>query len=74
MYKERLKTAASNINIIRNNMTNRKIIKSRKQKWGEKLLYEFFKQQIKEIALEMTRTWLRKENLKIESELHLIAA
>ena len=49
--KERLITEARNSNIKRNDlMRNNKITKSRKQKWKEKEMYEYFKRQTKEIA------------------------
>ena len=67
----------------RNNLgTNRKaaIKKFRKQKWKENQLYIYiyiyiyFDRQTKEIAHEMTWTWLIKRNLKLETETLLIAA
>ena len=54
--------------------TNRKTTKNRKQKWEEKQLYGYFKRQIEEVALEKTWTWLRKKNLKRETESLIIAA
>ena len=53
-------------------MSNSKT-RSRKQNWEEKQQYGYFKLQIGEIPLEMTRTWLRKGNLKRETESLLIA-
>ena len=40
----------------------------RKQKWEEKQLYGYFKQQTSEILHENILTWLRKENLKRETQ------
>ena len=54
--------------------TNRKTTKTRKQKWEEKQLYGHFKRQIEEVAQEKTWTWLRKGNLKRETESLIIAA
>ena len=51
--------------------TNRMI---RKQKWDEKQLYERFKRQINNISHEKTWIWLRKGNLKKETESLLITA
>ena len=45
-----------------------------KQKWEEKQLYWNFKLQTSEISHEKTWTWLRKGNLKRETESLLIAA
>ena len=42
--------------------------------WEEKQLYGYFKRQISEISHEKTWTWLRKGNLKRETEYLLIAA
>ena len=47
---------------------------TRKQKWEEKQLYGFFKRLINDILHDKTWTWLRKGNLKIETEFLLIAA
>ena len=47
---------------------------TRKQKWEEKQLYGRFKRLIINIPLEKTWTWLRKGNLKRETESPLIAA
>ena len=54
-------------------MDNRMTI-TRKQKWGEKQLYGRFKQLIKTISHDKTWTWLRKGNLKGETESLLKAA
>ena len=48
--------------------------KSRKQKWEEKQLYRYFKQQTKEIAYKMICSWLRRGNLKRETGSLLIVA
>ena len=53
--------------------TNKPTI-NEKQKWDEKQLYGYFKQQICEISHEKTWTWLRKGNLNSESESLLTAA
>ena len=45
-----------------------------KQKWEKKQLYYRFKRQINKISHQKTWTWLRKENLKWETESLLIAA
>ena len=47
---------------------------TRKQKWEEKQLYGRFKRLINNISHEKTRTWLRKGNLKRETESLLIEA
>ena len=53
---------------------NRTTINSN-QKWEEeKQLYEYFKRQTDEISHEKTSSWLRKENLKKETESLQIAA
>ena len=55
-----------------NTSTNRAKI-TRKQKWEEKQLYGNFKRQTIQISLEKSWTWLRKGNLKRETESLLIA-
>ena len=45
-----------------------------KRKWEEKQLYGCFKRLISNISHEKTRTWIRKGNLKKETESLLIAA
>ena len=60
--QESLFTATRN-----NSRINRTTI-TRKQKWEEKQLYEYFKRQTSEISHEKTWTWLRKGNLKRETE------
>ena len=47
---------------------------TRKQKWEEKQLYGCFKRLINNISHQKTWTWLRKGNLKRETESLLIAA
>ena len=59
--------------ITENPRTNRTII-TRKQKWEEKQLYGRFNRLISNISKEKTWMWLRKGNLKKESESLLIAA
>ena len=41
---------------------------TRKQKWEEKQLYGYFKRQTSEISYVKTWTWLRKGNLKSETD------
>ena len=48
--------------------------KTKKQKWEEKQLRNYFKLQIDEISYGKTWTWLRKGNLKRETESLLKAA
>ena len=47
---------------------------TRKQKWEGKQLYGRFKRLINNISQQKTWTWLRKRNLKRETESFLIAA
>ena len=47
---------------------------TRKQKWEEKQLYGRFKRLTSDISHEKIWTWLRKGNLKKETESLLIAA
>ena len=47
---------------------------TRKQKWEEKQLYGRFKRLTSEIPHEKTWTWLRKGNIKRETESLLMAA
>ena len=56
-----------------NTMDNRITI-TKKQKWEGKQLYGRFKRLINNITHEKTWTWLRKENLKRETESHQIVA
>ena len=53
---------------------NKLATKTRTQKWEEKLLYEYFKRQSKEISYKKSWTLLRKGNLTRETESLLIAA
>ena len=50
------------------------MITTRKQKWEGKQLYGHFKRLINNISHQKTWTWLRKGNLKRETEFLLIAA
>ena len=63
----------ANRNDTDNTIDNRRTI-TRKQKWEEKHLYGHFKRLINNISHEKTWTWLRKGNLKRETESLLIAA
>ena len=67
----RLNTATKNN--TDNTRINRTTI-TRKQKWEEKQFYGRFMQLISNISHEKTWTWLRKRNLKRETESLLIAA
>ena len=69
---ERLITAARNSDC--NIWTIRDTTKTRKQKWEEKQLYGYFKRQTAEIAHEKSWSWLRRGNLKRETESLIIAA
>ena len=53
-FKERINTETSNSNS--NISTDRKAIKTRKQKWDRKQLYRYFKRQTDEIAQKKIRT------------------
>ena len=69
--KESLSTA------IRNNTNNTRIYKTkitRKQKWEEKQLYGYFKQQTSKISHEKIWIWVRKGNIKRETKSLLITA
>ena len=55
-------------------MTDGKMAITRKQKWKKKQLYGRFKRLINTITHEKNWTWLRKGNLKRETESFLIAA
>ena len=68
--QERLITATKKM--INNTRFNRTTI-TRKQKWEEKQLYVYFKRQTSEISNQKTWTWLRKGNLKKETESLLMA-
>ena len=68
-----LKTALTH----RNNTNDTKTIGTaitRKQKWEEKQLYGRFKRLTSDISHEKTWTWLRKGNVKRETESLQIAA
>ena len=56
-----------------NTMTNRMTI-TKKQRWEEKQLYGCFKRLIINISRKKTWMWLRKRNVKRETESLLIAA
>ena len=72
--KEKVIAEASNsIGNIRVYVKKKKNNKRRKHKWEEKQSYKYFKRQTGEIAHKKTWTWLRKGNLKRESEPLLIA-
>ena len=61
---------------IRNNTDNTiedRMTTTREQKWEEKQLYGRFKRLINNISHQKIWTWLRKENLKRETESLLIA-
>ena len=65
------------ITAIRNdtdNTINDRLTTTRKQKWEKKQLYSRFKRLINNISHQKTRNWLRKGNLKRETESLLIAA
>ena len=56
------------------NTINNRMTITRKQKWEEKQLYGRFKRLINNILHDKTWTWLRKGNLKRETESLLIEA
>ena len=56
------------------NTINERMTTTRKQKWEAKQLYGRFKRLINNISHQKTWTWLRKGNLKRETESLLIAA
>ena len=65
------------ITAIRNNTDNtinKRMTKTRKQKWEEKQLHGRFKRLINNISHDKTWTWLRKGNFKRETESLLMAA
>ena len=65
------------ITTIRNDTDNtidERMTTTRKQKWEGKQLYGHFKRLINNISHQKTWTWLRKGNLKRETESVLIAA
>ena len=62
---------------IRNDTDNTiddRMTTTRKQKWEEKQIYGRFKRLINNISHQKTWTWLRKGNLKRETESLLLAA
>ena len=65
------------ITAIRNNTdntTDNRMTITRKEKWEEKQLYGRFIRLINNISNDKTWTWLRKGNLKRETDSFLIAA
>ena len=70
-HRWRMITATSN-NTDNTNISRTKII--RKHKWEGKQSYGYLKRQICEISHKKNWTWLRKGNLKRETESLLIAA
>ena len=62
------------IRVDTDNRINERMTTTRKQKWTGKQLYDRFKRLINNISLQKTWTWLRKGNLKRETESLLIAA
>ena len=65
------------ITAVRNDTDNAiddRMTTTRKQKWEEKQLYGRFKRLINNISHQKTWTWLKKGNLKRETESLLIAA
>ena len=62
------------IRVDTDNTINERMTTTRKQKWEGKQLYGRFKRLINNISHQKTWTWLRKGNLKRETEYLLIAA
>ena len=62
------------IRVDTGNTINERMTTTRKQKWEEKQLYGRFKRLINNISRQKTWTWLRKGNLKRETESLLKAA
>ena len=65
------------ITVARNNTDNTRINRikiTRKQKWEEKQLHEYFKQETSEISHKKTWRWLRKRNLSRETKNLYIAS
>ena len=62
------------IKVDTDNTMKERMTTTRKQKWEEKRLYGHFKRLINNISHQKTWTWLRKGNLKSETESLLIAA
>ena len=73
IQKHRERLIAATKNSTDNTGTNRTTI-TRIQKWEEKQLYGRFKRLISDILHKKTWTWLRKGNLKQETESPLVAA
>ena len=76
-YNDSKKRGGKLITPTRNNTDNTRTKRTtitRNQKWEEKQLYERFKRLISNISHEKTWTWLRKGNLKRETESLLMAA
>ena len=59
---------------ITNNTIDKRMTKTRKQKWEGKQLHRGFKRLINNISRDKTGTGLRKENFKRETEFLLMAA
>ena len=62
------------IRVDTDNTVNEIMITTRKQKWEGKQIYGRFKRLVNNISHQKTWTWLRKGNLKRETESLLIAA
>ena len=62
------------IRVDTDNTINERMTTTRKQKWERKQLYGRFKRLINNISHQKNWTWLRKGNLKGETESLLIAA
>ena len=62
------------IRVDTDNAINERMTTTRKQKWDEKQRYGRFTRLINNISHQKTWTWLRKGNLKRETESLLIAA
>ena len=58
----------------KDNTIDDRMTTTRKQKWGKKQLNDRFKRLINNISHQKTWTWLRKGNLKRETESLLLAA
>ena len=70
-HERRLNTAIRNVT---DNTIDERMTTTRKQKWDGKHLYGRFKHLINNISHQKTWSWLRKGNLKRETESFLIAA
>ena len=62
------------IRVDTDNTINERVTTTRKQKWQGKQVYGRIKRLINNISHQKTWTWLRKGNLKRETESLLIAA